>query len=65
LLPAKPTPPASGEVHPDFTTKLYFLRLENKIKSFEDKYGKLSVKQKNHLKRRLLREIRKTRRNKE
>ena len=59
MLPAKPEPTADGEVRPDFMTRLYFLRLETKIKNFEDKYGKLSTKQKNHLKRKLLREIRK------
>ena len=37
------------------------IRLESKIKKFEDKYGKLSHKQRNHLKRKLVKKVKERR----
>ena len=50
-------PEAVKPVHPDFMLRVYMIRLESQIKKFEDKYGKLSQKQRNHLKRKLVKKV--------
>ena len=58
MLGLEPKAKADKPVHPDFMMRVYLIRLESQIEKFEDKYGKLSLKQKNHLKRKLVEKVR-------